>query len=64
MSVPLDLQRKCEQRWLARIARPAASVAPQKDRPKGQDQQLAASAKAKQMTDRADAAGSRPPQAA
>jgi hypothetical protein len=28
MSMPLDLQRKCEQRWLARFARPAPSAAP------------------------------------
>jgi hypothetical protein len=48
-TVPLDLQRKCEQRWLARIARPASLAAAH--RPKGQDQQLAASAKAKQITD-------------
>jgi hypothetical protein len=63
-TVPLDLQRKCEQRWLARIARPASLAAPQEHRVKGQDQQLAASAKAKQITDQVEAAGSKPPQAA
>jgi hypothetical protein len=65
MSVPLDLQKKkCEQRWAAKFARPAPMAAPQRHRPESQNQQLAASAKAKQMTDRAEAAGSRPPQAA
>jgi hypothetical protein len=62
MSVPLDLQRKCEQRWLA--SRPAPSAAPKEHRPKGHDQQLAASAKTEQITDLAEAAGSGPAQAA
>ena len=26
-NIPLDLQRKCEQRWAARFARPAPAVA-------------------------------------
>jgi hypothetical protein len=64
MSVPLDLQRKCERRWLARLARAAPLAVPRERRPKGHDQQLAASAKAKQMTDQVEAAGSKPPQAA
>jgi hypothetical protein len=64
MSVPLDVQRKCEQRWLARIARAAPSAPPREHRPKGQDQQLAASAKARQITDQVEATGSKPPQAA
>ena len=62
MSVPLDLERKCEQRWLA--SQPAPSAAPKEHRPIGRDQQLAASAKTKQITDRVEAAGSKPPQAA
>jgi hypothetical protein len=64
MSVPLDIQRKCERRWRARIARAAPSLAYRERRPKGQDQQLALSAKAKQVTDQVEATGSKPPQAA
>jgi hypothetical protein len=63
MSVPLDLQKKCEERWLARFARPAPSEAPQRHQPESQNQQLAASAKAKQITDGVEAAVSMPPQA-
>jgi hypothetical protein len=51
MSVPLDFQRKCEQRWRARIAQPAPSAASQSHQPEGQNQQLAAPAKANQKTD-------------
>ena len=35
--IPLDLQRKFEQRWAARFARPAPPVAP-KEELEGQDQ--------------------------
>jgi hypothetical protein len=52
MTVPLDVQRKCEQRWLARIAQPAPSAALQGHQPEGQNQQLAAPAKVNQKTDR------------
>jgi hypothetical protein len=41
-SIPLDLQKRCEQRWAARFSRP---VAP-KHRMDSQDQQLAAPGKA------------------
>ena len=39
--IPLDLQRRCEQRWAARFARPVPPVTP-KQKLEGQDQQLAA----------------------
>ena len=45
MDIPLDLQRKCEQRWAARFARPTPSAAPQ---PESQNQQLAAPVEAKE----------------
>ena len=64
MSVPLDLQRKCEQRWLATFVRSAPSVAPQGHQLESQNQQLAASAKTEQITDQVEAAGPRSPQAA
>ena len=57
MSVPLDLQRKCEQRWLARFARSARSADPQWHEVDSQNQQLAAPAKAEKKTDRVEAAG-------
>jgi hypothetical protein len=40
-NIPLDLQRKCDQRWATRFVRLAPSANPQRDRPEGQDQQLA-----------------------
>jgi hypothetical protein len=63
VSVPLDLQKKCEERWVARFARPALSAAPQRHQPESQNQQLAASANAKQITNGVEAAVSMPPQA-
>jgi hypothetical protein len=57
MTVPLDLQRKCEQRWLARFARSARSADPQGHEVDSQNQQLAAPAKAEKKTDRVEAAG-------
>jgi hypothetical protein len=41
--IPLDLQRRFEQRWAARFSRPAVAL---KHQIKRQDQQLAALAKA------------------
>jgi hypothetical protein len=55
-SIPLDLQKRCEQRWAARFARPAPSAAP-KRQPESQKQQLAAPAEAKEKTGRVEAAG-------
>jgi hypothetical protein len=43
--VPLDLQRRCEQRWAARFARQAPEPSPQKHEKLGQ--LLGAPAKAK-----------------
>jgi len=57
--VPLDLQRRCEQRWAARFSRPLASAAPQQHGHEKQGQQLAALGKAKKKTRRAEAAGLR-----
>jgi hypothetical protein len=51
--VPLDVQRKFEQRWAARFARP---VPPKKQEIEGQDQQAAASAESKRKTRRVEAA--------
>ncbi len=58
--VPLDLQRKLEQRWAARFRRPASPVAPQTHEYEKQDQQPAATRKSKRKTERVEAAGSRP----
>ena len=41
-SVPLDLQKKCEQRWAARFSRPAEPIVALKHRIERQDQELAA----------------------
>jgi hypothetical protein len=57
MGVPLDLQRKCEQRWAARFARPAPSAAPKGHQPESQNQQLATPAGAKKETGPTEAAG-------
>jgi hypothetical protein len=55
--IPLDLQRRCEQRWAARFARPVPLAAPQRHRLEGESHQLAAPAKAKRKTRRVEAAG-------
>jgi hypothetical protein len=55
--IPLDLQRKFEQRWAARFLRPPP--APQVHRPESQGQQLAAP-KIKRKTRRVEAAGLKP----
>jgi hypothetical protein len=54
--VPLDLQRKFEQRWAARFAQ---TVPPKKQELEGQDQQAAAPAKSKEETRRLSSAGLR-----
>ena len=59
MDIPLDLQRKCEQRWAARFARPTPSATPQGHQPESQNQQLAAPAEAKEKAGRVEAAGLR-----
>ena len=50
--IPLDLQRRCEQRWAARFSRPNPLAAFQQQQPERQDQQLAAPAKDKRKTRR------------
>src|SRR5437660_623943 len=52
--IPLDLQRKFEQRWAARFARPAPPVAP-KEELEGQDQPPATRGKAKRKPRRVEA---------
>jgi hypothetical protein len=59
-STPLDIQRKCEQRWAARFARPAPEVAPHEHADEKPDQQLAALGKTKKKTRRGKVAGLRP----
>jgi hypothetical protein len=59
MSAPLDFQRKCEQRWLARFARPTPSASSQSDGVGKAESQLAAPADAKKKTGRVEAAGLR-----
>jgi hypothetical protein len=54
--VPLDLQRKFEQRWAARFAQP---VPPKKQELEGQDQQAAALPNQKKKTRRLSSAGLR-----
>jgi hypothetical protein len=53
--IPLDVQRRCEQRWAARFCRPAPPAAPQSQ----PQQQLSEPAKAKGKTRRVKAAGLR-----
>jgi len=48
--IPLDLQRKFEQRWAARFAQPTPPVGSQKLKHEKQGQQLAAPAKNKRKT--------------
>jgi hypothetical protein len=47
-TIPLDLQRRYEQRWAARFSRSAAPVASQRQRPERKSQQIAAPARAKE----------------
>jgi hypothetical protein len=58
-SIPLDLQRRFEQRWAARFFRPNPPTVPQKHQLERQDQQLAAPGKGKRKTHRVKPAGFR-----
>lgn len=58
-SAPLDIQRKCEQRWAARFARSIPPSAPHEHAEEKTDQHLAVD-KAKKKTRRAKLAGLRP----
>jgi hypothetical protein len=57
-STPLDIQRKCEQRWATRFARPVPPSAPHEHMDEKPDQQLLG--KAKKKTRRAKVVGLRP----
>jgi hypothetical protein len=52
--IPLDLERRFEQRWAARF-----SAVPQEHRVERQGQQLTAPGKSKRKTRRVESAGSR-----
>jgi hypothetical protein len=54
--IPLDLQRRCEQRWAARLVRPSA---PKKHEPERQDQQPTEPGKGKRKTHRIRSVGTR-----
>jgi hypothetical protein len=58
--VPRDIQRKFEQRWAARFARPVEARRPEKHQPGKQGQPLAAPLKAQRKTRRVEPAGLRP----
>jgi hypothetical protein len=58
--IPLDLERRFEQRWAARFSRPEQAAALQKHRLKGQSETLAALLKEKRKTRRVEPAGLRP----
>jgi hypothetical protein len=40
-TIPLDVQRRCERRWAARLSRPTESVTPRNQRPARESQQIA-----------------------
>ena len=44
--IPLDIQRKCERRWAARLVRSAPSATPQRHRLASQSERAAEPAKA------------------
>jgi hypothetical protein len=56
-STPLDIQRKCEQRWATRFARPVPSSAP---REHTDEKPVAAPGKDKRKARRVEPAGVRP----
>ena len=55
--IPLDLQRRFEQRWAARFARRASPVVPQGHQPESQKQQPAAPAEFKRKSPRVGPTG-------
>jgi hypothetical protein len=56
--IPLDLQRRCEQRWAARFSRSEEPVASRKQGPERESQQIAPG-KRKRKTPRIKPAGLR-----
>jgi hypothetical protein len=57
-NIPLDVQRRCERRWVARFSRPTETVAPRNQRPERVSQPIAGHDKSKGKT-KVEAAGSR-----
>jgi hypothetical protein len=55
--IPLDLQRRFEQRWAARFVPPAPSLAPKQHWPEKHGQQIVASIEGKRKTRRVELAG-------
>jgi hypothetical protein len=47
--IPLDLQRRCEQRWATRFSRPVPSAAPRYQRPVRESLQIAAPTKSEEQ---------------
>jgi hypothetical protein len=58
-NIPLDLQRRCEQRWAARFSRLVEPVASRKQGPERESQQIAAPGEGKRKTRRAKPASFR-----
>jgi hypothetical protein len=58
-TVPLDLQRKCEQRWVARYRRLAEPAANPKHRVEEQHQQPAMPSKGRRKAPRPNSTGSK-----
>jgi hypothetical protein len=58
-AIPLDLERRLEQRWAARRFRPLEPAATPKHPPEKQDQKLAASGKGERKTHRTEPTGIR-----
>ena len=58
-TIPLEFERRFEQRWAARLARPIPPTVSHDHRDETPDQRLAALSKAKMKTRRAESAGLR-----
>jgi hypothetical protein len=58
--IPLDLERRFEQRWAARFSRPVEVAKPEKHQSEKHGPPLAAPGKRKRKTRRVEAAGLRP----
>jgi hypothetical protein len=58
-SIPLDLQRRCEQRWAARFSRSVGPFASLKQGLEKESQQIAAPGEGKRKTRRVKLAGFR-----
>jgi hypothetical protein len=57
--IPLDLQRRLEQRWAARFSRPAEAAKPEKHQPEKPDQPLAGPIETERKARRDEPAGLR-----